>query len=59
MLSEVRDQYVDIAVAGYGWNAERNTLVEFTPPIAVATIVLLIRRPSKHDMSLRYFFLGN
>ena len=59
MISEVRDKYVDISVAAYGWTAERNTLVDFTPGICQTTITLLIRRPSKHDKSFRYFFLGN
>ena len=58
MLSEVRDQYVDISTAAYGWTTERNTLVDFTRGIAFSTITLLIRRPSKHDLSFRYFFLG-
>ena len=58
MISEVRDKYVDISVAAYGWNTERNTLVDFTPEISQTTIILLIKRPSKHDMSFRYFFLG-
>ena len=58
MLSEVRDQYVDISIAAYTWTTERNTLVDFTPAISFATIMLLIRRPSKHDLSFRYFFLG-
>ena len=58
MLSEVRDQYVDISVAAYGRTPERNTLVDFTPGIGLSSIILLIRRPSKHDMSFRYFFLG-
>ena len=58
MLSEVRDQYVDISVAAFGWNAERNTLVDFTPRIVFSIITIFIRRPSKHDSSFRYFFLG-
>ena len=58
MLSEVKDQYVDISVAAYAWNAERNALVDFTVGIGSTSIVLLIRKPSKHDLSFRYFFLG-
>ena len=58
MLSEVRDQYVDMSIAAYIWTAERNTLVDFTHGIGFTTIILLIRRPSKHDLSFRYFFLG-
>ena len=58
MLSEVRDQYADISVAAYIENAERNILVDFTPKVGLSSIVLLIRRPSKHDISFRYFFLG-
>ena len=58
MVSEVRDQFVDISVAAYGRNAKRNNLVDFTPAISFATITLLIRRPSKHDISFRYFLLG-
>ena len=58
MLSEVRDQYVDISAAAYGWNNERSTLVDFTPKIGSITITFMIKRPSKHDPSFRYFSLG-
>ena len=58
MLSEVRDQYVDISAAAYVESAERNALVDFTAGIAFTTITILIKRPSKHDIPFRYFFLG-
>ena len=58
MLSEVKDQYVDISVAAYAWNAERNALVDFTVGIGFTSIALFIRKPSKHDLSFRYFLLG-
>ena len=60
MVSEVKDQYVDISAAAYAWkwNAELNSLVDFTVEIGSTSIALFIRKPSKHDLSFRYFFLG-
>ena len=60
MLSEVRDGYADISVAAFARSTvnERITMVDFTPGIGRSTIILMIRRPSKHDLSFRYFFLG-
>ena len=58
MASEVKDQYVDISVAAYAWNAALNSLVDFTVEISSTSIALFIRKPSKHDLSFRYFFLG-
>ena len=58
MLSEVKDQYVDMSASAYGWNADRYALVDFSTVIGSTSITLFIRRPSKHDLSFRYFFLG-
>ena len=58
MLFEVRDQYVDISVAAYAESAERKAFIDFTPGVSYTIITILIRRPSKHDLSFRYFYLG-
>jgi len=62
MLSEVEDQYVDISVAVYAWNAERDALVDFTPGIGFTTIALMIRRHMTYlsDTSIwvgKYYFI--
>ena len=58
MLSEVHNGVVDTSVAGYAPTLERYEVVEFSQGIIPTTIALMIKRPSKTDVSVRYFWLG-
>ena len=58
MLSEVHNGVVDTSVAGYAPTLERYEVVEFSQGIIPTTIALIIKRPSKTDVSVRYFWLG-
>ena len=57
-MKEVQDNIVDVSVAGFVWNMERSEAVDFTQGIFPSTVAAIIRKPSRHDASLRYFFLG-
>ena len=54
----MQENIVDISVAGFGWNYDRNEIVDFTPGIFKSKMAVLIRRPTNHDPSFRYFLLG-
>ena len=58
MIREVQDGLVDVSIAGFSWNLERTEAVDFTAGIYPAIISVLIKRPSKHELSFRYFYLG-
>ena len=58
MLSEVHNGVVDTSVAGYAPTLERYEVVDFSQGIIPTTIALMIKRPSKTDVSVRYFWLG-
>ena len=58
MIAEIISTIVDTSVAGFIMNTERNQLVDFTQGVFQYRTGLLIRTPSKHEISLNYFLLG-
>ena len=58
MLQEVRHGIVDISAAAFIWTLAREEFVDFTPGIFKTTFSAIIRKPSKKDISLRYFYDG-
>ena len=59
MIKEIQDGIVDTSVAGFNWIPERSEIVDFTQGIYPNVNKIFIRRPTKHDVSLKYFMLGN
>ena len=59
MIKEIQDGIVDTSVAGFNWIPERSEIVDFTQGIFSNVNKIFIRRPTKHDVSLKYFMLGN
>ena len=59
MVPEIKDGTVSTSVAGIAMNMERIQFVDYTQGIFHITFGVLIRRPSKRDISFRYFLLGN
>ena len=51
------DAEVDTSIAGFIRDLPRNEVVDFTPGIFKSIRTIVIRRPSRHDFSLRYFTL--
>ena len=58
MIAEINGSIVDTSVASFSMNGERNQLVDFTQGVFQNRIGLLIRTPSKHEISMNYFLLG-
>ena len=58
MIAEINSTIVDTSVASFTMNTERNQLVDFTQGVFQVRSGLLIRTPSKHEISLNYFLLG-
>lgn len=58
MIAEIISTIVDTSVAGFIMNTERNQLVDFTQGVFQYRTGLLIRTPSKQEISLNYFLLG-
>ena len=59
MIREIQDGLVDTSVAGFNWIPERSGIVDFTQGIFPNVNKIFIRRPTKKDISLKYFLLGN
>ena len=53
----MQDNTVDTSVAGFVWDLQRNEAADFTQGIFPGTIAAIIRRPTKLDVSFRYFHL--
>ena len=58
MLSEIFDGIVDTSVAGFVQSIPRYEIADFTQDLFGPDTALFIRRPSKRDLSFRYFWLG-
>lgn len=58
MVGEVHYGYVDTSVAGIANDLQRIEAVDFTQEVFHTSAALLIKRPKKTDVSLRYFWLG-
>ena len=58
MIAEVYEGIVDTSVAGFGQSLDRYEVIDFTQGLYRPDTVFVIRRPSKHDFSLHYFWLG-
>ena len=59
LRKEIQDGIVDTSVAGFNWIPERSEIVDFTQGIFPNVNKIFLRRPTKHDVSLKYFMLGN
>ena len=59
MLAEVYEGIVDTAIAGFKQTLPRLEIVDFTQELFGLDNAPIIRRPSKRDLSFRYFWLGN
>ena len=59
MIREIQDGIVDTSIAGFNWIPERSEIVDFTQGIFPNVNKIFIRRPTKQDISLKYFMLGN
>ena len=53
----MHDNTVDTSVAGFFWTFQRSEAVDFTQGLFPGTIAAIIRRPTKLDVSFRYFYL--
>ena len=58
MLAEVYEGIVDTSVAGFVQTLPRSEIADFTQGLFEADVAFFIRRPSKRDLSMRYFWLG-
>ena len=58
MLSEIYEGIVDSSVAGFVQSIPRYEIADFTQDLFGPDTALFIRRPSKRDLSFRYFCLG-
>ena len=58
MLSEIYEGIVDTSVAGFVQSIPRYEIADFTQDLFGPDTALFIRRPSKRDLSFRYFWLG-
>ena len=58
MLAEVSEGLVDTSIAGFMQNLPRFEVVDFTQELFGTDAVFFVRRPSKRDLSMRYFWLG-
>ena len=58
MLAEVFEGVVDTSIAGFVITEARKEIVDFTQDLFGFENGPIIRRPSKRDLSLRYFWLG-
>ena len=58
MLAEVFEDIVDTAIAGYKPTLARLEIADFTQELFGFDTAPIIRRPSKRDLSFRYFWLG-
>lgn len=58
MLAEVYDGIVDTSVASFTPTQERLEFADFTQEMFGWENSPFIRRPSKRDLSFRYFWLG-
>ena len=58
MLSEIYEGIVDTSIAGFVQSIPRYEIADFTQDLFGPDTALFIRRPSKRDLSFRYFWLG-
>ena len=58
MLAEVSESLVDTSIAGFEQTLPRFEVVDFTQELFGNDVAFFIRRPSKRDFSIRYFWLG-
>ena len=58
MIGEINNGVVDTSVAGYVPSLARAEVVDFTQGFFKVTYATIIKRPSRTDFSLRYFWLG-
>ena len=58
MLAEVSEGLVDTSIAGFEQTLPRFEVVDFTQELFGNDVAFFIRRPSKRDLSMRYFWLG-
>ena len=58
LLGEIRHGYFDTSVTGSFPTLERFDAVEFTQGLFPTKMGIFIRRPSKNDVSMRYFIMG-
>ena len=58
MLAEVYDKVVDTSIAGVERTIPRIEIADFTQELFGLDTAPIIKRPSKRDLSLRYFWLG-
>ena len=58
MLAEVYEGIVDTGIAGFAQTLTRFEIADFTQELFGADMAFFIRRPSKRDLSMRYFWLG-
>ena len=58
MISEIKNAIVDSNIAASIVTIDRSHLVDPTIGIFKTSIAVIIKRPSKKDISLRYFLLG-
>ena len=58
LLGEIRPGYFDTSVTGSFPTLERFDAVEFTQGLFPTKMGIFIRRPSKNDVSMRYFIMG-
>ena len=58
MIGELNNGIVDTSVAGYVPSLARAEVVDFTQGFFKVTYATIIKRPSRTDFSLRYFWLG-
>ena len=59
IIREVQDGYVDTSVAGFSATLERSEIIDFSQSVFKSVISVIIKKPRKTDISLRYFWLGN
>ena len=58
MIREVQDGIVDASIAGFSATQERFEVVDFSQGLFPYLQTLIIKRPLKTDISVRYFWLG-
>ena len=58
IIREVQDGYVDTSVAGFSATLERSEIVDFSQSVFKSVISVIMKKPRKTDVSLRYFWLG-
>ena len=57
LIGEIISNDVDTSIAGFIRDIDRQKVVDFSPDIFKSMRTLVIRKPSKHDFSLKYFVL--